>query len=72
MKANGLRLACVTNKPISFTTPLLKLKGLDQFFEVVYGGDAAAQETGPAAAANRVRRFRPAAIAGGGHRRLLE
>ncbi|MBV7538275.1 phosphoglycolate phosphatase [Duganella sp. sic0402] len=40
MKANGLRLACVTNKPISFTTPLLKLKGLDQFFEVVYGGDS--------------------------------
>jgi phosphoglycolate phosphatase len=40
MKANGLRLACVTNKPISFTTPLLKLKGLDQFFAVVYGGDS--------------------------------
>jgi len=40
MKANGLRLACVTNKPISFTTPLLKHKGLDQFFEVVYGGDS--------------------------------
>jgi len=40
MKAHGLRLACVTNKPISFTTPLLKLKGLDQFFEVVYGGDS--------------------------------
>lgn len=40
LKANGLRLACVTNKPISFTTPLLKLKGLDQFFEVVYGGDS--------------------------------
>ena len=40
MKANGLRLACVTNKPVSFTTPLLKLKGLDQFFEVVYGGDS--------------------------------
>ncbi|TFW23878.1 phosphoglycolate phosphatase [Duganella callida] len=40
MRAAGLRLACVTNKPISFTTPLLKLKGLDQFFEVVYGGDS--------------------------------
>nr|WP_315252220.1 phosphoglycolate phosphatase [uncultured Duganella sp.] len=40
MKANGLRLACVTNKPISFTTPLLKLKGLDRFFDVVYGGDS--------------------------------
>lgn len=40
MKAQGLRLACVTNKPIAFTTPLLKLKGLDGFFEVVYGGDS--------------------------------
>ncbi|MBV6321441.1 phosphoglycolate phosphatase [Duganella violaceipulchra] len=40
MKAQGLRLACVTNKPQSFTTPLLKLKGLDGFFEVVYGGDS--------------------------------
>jgi phosphoglycolate phosphatase len=40
MKAQGLRLACVTNKPISFTTPLLKLKGLGGFFEVVYGGDS--------------------------------
>ncbi|NYE64157.1 phosphoglycolate phosphatase [Duganella sp. 1224] len=40
MQANGLRLACVTNKPIAFTTPLLKLKGLDQFFAVVYGGDS--------------------------------
>ena len=40
LKALGLRLACVTNKPISFTTPLLKLKGLDNYFEVVYGGDS--------------------------------
>jgi phosphoglycolate phosphatase len=40
MQAQGLRLACVTNKPIAFTTPLLKQKGLDGFFEVVYGGDS--------------------------------
>ena len=40
MKTQGLRLACVTNKPIAFTTPLLKLKGLDGFFDVVYGGDS--------------------------------
>ncbi len=40
LKAQGLRLACVTNKPISFTTPLLQLKGLSSFFEVVYGGDS--------------------------------
>ncbi|MYM37036.1 phosphoglycolate phosphatase [Duganella sp. FT94W] len=40
LKAQGLRLACVTNKPIAFTTPLLQLKGLAPFFEVVYGGDS--------------------------------
>jgi phosphoglycolate phosphatase len=40
MRAMGLRLACVTNKPISFTTPLLAQKGLDGYFEVVYGGDS--------------------------------
>jgi phosphoglycolate phosphatase len=40
MQAQGLRLACVTNKPIAFATPLLKLKGLDGFFDVVYGGDS--------------------------------
>ncbi|MFC4929165.1 phosphoglycolate phosphatase [Massilia sp. GCM10023247] len=36
----GLRLACVTNKPIAFTTPLLAQKGLAPFFELVYGGDS--------------------------------
>ena len=44
MRANGLRLACVTNKPIAFTTPLLALKGLAGFFDVVYGGDSLAQK----------------------------
>ena len=33
LKANGLRLACVTNKPIAFAAPLLEHKGLDGFFE---------------------------------------
>lgn len=40
LKDAGLRLACVTNKPLAFTTPLLALKGLDGFFEVVFGGDS--------------------------------
>jgi len=44
LRQQGLRLACVTNKPIAFTTPLLKLKGLDGFFEVVYGGDSLARK----------------------------
>lgn len=40
LKAQGLRLACVTNKPIAFTTPLLAKKGLADFFEILYGGDS--------------------------------
>jgi phosphoglycolate phosphatase len=44
LKAAGLRLACVTNKPIAFATPLLKQKGLAGYFEVVYGGDSLAKK----------------------------
>lgn len=40
LKAAGLRMACVTNKPHSFTEPLLAKTGLGRFFELVYGGDA--------------------------------
>lgn len=40
MREMGLRLACVTNKPIAFATPLLAQKGLAPFFELVYGGDS--------------------------------
>lgn len=40
LQAKGLKLACVTNKPIAFTEPLLAKKGLRDFFEVVYGGDS--------------------------------
>jgi phosphoglycolate phosphatase len=40
MQSKGLRLACVTNKPIAFTLPLLEKKGLHHYFDVVYGGDS--------------------------------
>jgi len=40
MRAKGLRLACVTNKPISFANPLLVKTGLAPYFELVYGGDS--------------------------------
>ena len=40
----GLRLACVTNKPIAFATPLLAQKGLAPYFELVYGGDSLARK----------------------------
>lgn len=40
MQAGGLRLACVTNKPIAFARPLLEKTGLAVYFELVYGGDS--------------------------------
>ena len=40
LKAVGLRMACLTNKPTDFALALLKEKGLDSFFEHTYGGDA--------------------------------
>jgi phosphoglycolate phosphatase len=40
LKARGLGLACLTNKPTAFALPLLRQKGLDGFFSVVFGGDA--------------------------------
>ncbi len=40
MKVQGLRLACVTNKPIAFALPLLEKTGLADYFDVVYGGDS--------------------------------
>ncbi|HVL76254.1 MAG TPA: phosphoglycolate phosphatase [Noviherbaspirillum sp.] len=40
LRAKGLRLACVTNKPIAFALPLLEKTGLAGFFEIVYGGDS--------------------------------
>jgi phosphoglycolate phosphatase len=39
MRAKGLRLACVTNKPKSFADPLLDHFGLAQAFELIVGGD---------------------------------
>jgi phosphoglycolate phosphatase len=40
MRAKGLRLACVTNKPKSFADPLLEYFGLAQCFELIVGGDS--------------------------------
>ena len=40
LQDGGLRLACLTNKPIAFARPLLKSKGLESFFQVVFGGDS--------------------------------
>ncbi|MBC7608435.1 MAG: HAD-IA family hydrolase, partial [Polaromonas sp.] len=40
----GLKLACLTNKPLAFAQTLLRLKGLDGFFTVVFGGDSFARK----------------------------
>jgi phosphoglycolate phosphatase len=40
LRAAGLRLACLTNKPTDFALPLLEAKGLRGYFELVFGGDA--------------------------------
>ena len=40
----GLRLACLTNKPLAFARPLLAAKGLEGYFERVFGGDSFARK----------------------------
>ena len=40
MRAAGLRLACVTNKAIAFSAPLLEATGLRRYIELVIGGDS--------------------------------
>ena len=44
LRASGLRLACLTNKPTAFALPLLAAKGLSGYFEHVFGGDAFARK----------------------------
>ena len=39
MRNQGLRLACVTNKPYAFALVLLKKWALSPYFELIYGGD---------------------------------
>ena len=40
LRDGGLRLACVTNKPLAFARPLLQKKALDTHFAQVFGGDS--------------------------------
>lgn len=44
LRAKGLRLACVTNKPLAFARPLLAKMQLDGYFDIVYGGDSFAKK----------------------------
>lgn len=40
LQGRGLRLACLTNKPLAFARGLLETKGLDGYFLQVFGGDS--------------------------------
>ncbi|MEZ5706279.1 MAG: phosphoglycolate phosphatase [Burkholderiaceae bacterium] len=40
LKARGLALACLTNKPLAFARDLLRMKGLGGYFSQVFGGDS--------------------------------
>jgi phosphoglycolate phosphatase len=40
LRARGWKLACLTNKPTAFARPLLHDKGLSEFFDFAFGGDA--------------------------------
>jgi len=44
MKAQGLRIAVVTNKPAEFTGPLLERIGLRAYFDAVISGDSVARK----------------------------
>jgi phosphoglycolate phosphatase len=40
LRAKGLRLACVTNKPVGFARSLLEKMDLAGYFDILYGGDS--------------------------------
>jgi phosphoglycolate phosphatase len=40
IKALGLPIVCLTNKPVSYTLPLIQDKGLAPYFSKVFGGDS--------------------------------
>ncbi len=44
LRARGLKLACVTNKPKEFTAPLLAKMGLAPHFDAVVAGDEVAEK----------------------------
>ena len=43
LRARGLPMACLTNKPLAFARDLLQAKALEAFFAQVFGGDSFAR-----------------------------
>jgi phosphoglycolate phosphatase len=44
IKAKGLKMACVTNKPAEFTMPILQQSGLEHYFALIVSGDTLAKK----------------------------
>jgi phosphoglycolate phosphatase len=44
LQAAGLKMACLTNKPLAFAQVLLQAKALDGYFGWVFGGDSFARK----------------------------
>jgi phosphoglycolate phosphatase len=44
LRAAGLKLACLTNKPVAFARELLAAKGLAGAFQLCFGGDSFARK----------------------------
>jgi len=44
LRAMGMRLAVITNKPFRFSVPILERTGLSGYFEIVLGGDSLAEK----------------------------
>ncbi len=40
LQTAGLKIACITNKPLRFVQPILSQLGIDHYFEHVVGGDS--------------------------------
>jgi phosphoglycolate phosphatase len=59
LRARGLRLACLTNKPLSFAQPLLAQKGLAPLFEQVFGGDSFERKPDPCPCSRPARPWAP-------------
>lgn len=44
LRNRGLKLACLTNKPLAFARSLLETKELDGYFDQMFGGDSFARK----------------------------
>jgi phosphoglycolate phosphatase len=40
LQTTGLKIACITNKPLRFVQPILSQLGIERYFEHVVGGDS--------------------------------